>query len=122
MFKMLDEPTLEQMKATRTELKKLLKENEHKKILVVYVFAGHGIVEAGTQAVVLNEFRKSTGFYWYFKVENMLRDIAEKYQNSFHLAFYACCREIHDPNRHCGGYTGTDEEVAKQAALEKKGV
>ena len=63
--------------------------------------------------MVLNEFRQSKGYYEMFKVEAMIRNFARKYQNSFHLAFYACCREIYDPERHCGGYTGTDEEVTK---------
>ena len=52
-----------------------------------------------------------------------MRNFARRFQNSFHLAFYACCREIHNPARHCGGYTGTDEEVAKyfkeQDAIKK---
>ena len=43
----------------------------------------------------------------------MIRDIARRFQNSFHIAFFACCREIFDPTRHCGGFTGTDAEVAK---------
>ena len=63
--------------------------------------------------MVLNEFRKSKGFYELYKVEAMIRNFARKFQNSFHLAFYACCRETFDPERHCGGYNGTNDEVAK---------
>ena len=119
MFKMTNEPSFQTIAASRTELRKLLEKNKHKKVLVVYVFAGHGI-ERGEQVIVLNEYDKNEGFYKCWKTENMIRSLAEKFENSFHLAFYACCREAHAPDRHCGGFTGTDEEVAKQAALAKK--
>ena len=58
MFKMLDGPSRTTVKATWDELRKLLEENKHEQIFVAYVFAGHGIVEEGTQTVVLNEFNE----------------------------------------------------------------
>ena len=119
MFRMLDGPSRKTMDAARAKLRELLQKNKHKKVLVAYIFAGHGIVELGEQRMVLNDFKKSSGFYWCYNVEAMIRNFARQFQNSFHLAFYACCRETYDPARHCGGYTGTDEEVAKQAALAK---
>ena len=64
MFRMLDGPSRKTMDAARAKLKELLQKNKHKKVLVAYIFAGHGIVESGSQTVVLNDFKKSEGFYW----------------------------------------------------------
>ena len=118
MFKMTNEPSFQTIATSRTELRKLLEKNKHKKVLVVYVFAGHGM-DRGEQVIVLNEFDKREGFYKCWKAENMIRRLAEKFQNSFHLAFYACCREVYDPNRHCGGFTDT-EEVSKQVSNDQE--
>ena len=52
------------MDDAKAKLKALLEENKHKKVLVAYIFAGHGIVESGSQTVVLNDFKKSERFYW----------------------------------------------------------
>ena len=113
MFKMTDGPDYSTVMKTKKQLVAKLKKSKHKKTLVSYVFAGHGMQEGGTQVVVINDFDKQQGFYRLWKCENMIRTLARMFPNSFHLAFFACCREIFNPDSHCGGYTGTDEQVAK---------
>ena len=113
MFKMTDGPDYSTVMKTKKQLFQKLKQSKHKKTLVSYVFAGHGMQENGTQVVVINEYDKETRFYRLWKIENMIRTFARMFPNSFHLAFFACCREIFNPEYHRGGYTGTDEEVAK---------
>ena len=44
----------------------------------------------------------------------MIRVFARIYPNSFHLAFYACCREIFDVERHSGCLGGTYEQVQEK--------
>ena len=83
------------------------------KVLVVYIFASHGIQENGSQGVVINEFDKSSGYYKIWKAEAMIRVLARLFPNSYHLGFFACCREVHDPFRHTGCVGGTyDDAVA----------
>ena len=81
------------------------------KFLIVYVIAGHGITSSGKQMVVLNQFDKSTRFYKMWGIEGIIRSITSMFKNTYVIAFFACCREIYDEDRHSGCYTGTDEEV-----------
>ena len=61
--------------------------------------------------MVLNDFDPKTKYYRIWHVEKFIRYLASAYPNTFHLAFYACCRELYDPARHSGGVGGTKEEV-----------
>ena len=92
-------------------IKNRLKENPDKKYLIVYVLAGHGIQSAGRQVVLMNEFHKRTGFYKFWGIEGDIRDIARKYQNSFQIAFFACCREIWSQSAHSNCFGGTYEQA-----------
>ena len=73
------------------------------------------MIVAGKQVVLRNEFSKNTGFYKMLGVEQNVRDMAKKYTNSLHLVFFACCREIYDNTKHCGGFE-TKEEAVKYYA------
>jgi len=55
---------------------------------------------SGQQVLLINEFEKSRNFYKKFTVEGKIRAMAESFPNSYSLAFFACCREIYDKERH----------------------
>ena len=107
-------PKRKDIQKLTNQLRSDLKEWKDKKLLVVYVFACHGIVEGGVQGVIINEYKKSSGYYDIWKVENYIRGKARDYPNSYHIAFFACCRETFDPFRHSGCLGGTKEEAAAQ--------
>ena len=70
---------------------------------------------------MVNEFDDKTEFYKIWKVEALIRVLAKLYPNSYHLAFFACCREVYDPFRHTGCVGGTyDEAVAQFKAKEQE--
>ena len=49
----------------------------------------------------------------------MIRVFARLFPNSYHIGFFACCREVYDPFRHTGCVGGTNEEaVAQFEAME----
>ena len=51
----------------------------------------------------------------------MIRTLASLFPNSYHLGFFACCREVHDPSRHSGCFGGTYQEaVVHFSALEER--
>ncbi len=45
--------------------------------------------------------------------------MAKKYQNSYHIAIFACCREIYNDTKLGGGYGGTKEQIEKQPKAEE---
>lgn len=49
------------------------------KFLIIFLFAGHGLQKDGMQAMLYNEYDKSTGFYKLFRAEQKLRSYAEIY-------------------------------------------
>ena len=54
-------------------IKRRLKANEDKNYLIIYVFAGHGMIVGGKQIMLLNEYSKNTGFYKLFGAEANIR-------------------------------------------------
>ena len=113
MYKIVNDPSFKDIDKLKKQLLKDLKawKKENKKPLVVYIFASHGIQENGSQGVVVNEFDKKTQYYKIWKVEAMIRLFAKLFPNSYHLSFFACCREVYDPFRHTGCVGGTQEEA-----------
>ena len=91
------------MKEISTYIKKHPREN----ILVTYMFAGHGLVHKGAQTVLINEFDPKTGYYRLFLVEQLMRAMSTNYHNSYHVAFFPCCREISKKDKHCGCFGPT---------------
>ena len=56
--------------ATAAKIRKVLKSIKHrissnpeKNFLVIYVLAGHGMIDSGKQVMLLNEFNQAKGFY-----------------------------------------------------------
>ena len=46
-----------------------------------------------------------------WNTEYDIRNMAQKYPNTYSLAVYACCREIHSAKKHTGFIGGTEEEA-----------
>ena len=87
--------------------------------LVIFLFAGHGMLYEGRQVLLYNEFEKSTRFYKMFLAEQKLRSFAELYPNAYLIGIFACCRQLHDTNVHTGkGYSM--EQVEKMKIGEKQ--
>ena len=97
-----DNPDWTKVVAARKYIINQLQENPEKKTVIFYGFACHGIAENGKQTVLVNTFNKSTGFYRFWPVEINVRDWASKYHNSYHVVFFACCREPYNASRHRG--------------------
>lgn len=110
----LSDPTKKELEKAMLFLRKQFKNNPDKKYLVAYVFAGHGIQQSGKQFIVVNEFKADTGFYILWGAEGKIRVLAKMYSNTYHIAVFACCREIYDPSSHTGLVGGTKEQAKKQ--------
>ena len=65
------------------ELTKRLREGKRKqpieKFLIIFLFAGHGILKDGLQALLFNEYDEKTGFYRLLTAEAKLRLWSEIY-------------------------------------------
>ena len=66
---------------------------------MIFFFAGHGVLFEGSQAILLNEFDKRSGFYKMKKVEAKLRSLAETFPNSYVVGIFACCRQYYNPEK-----------------------
>ena len=66
------------------------------KTLLLFLFAGHGILKDGIQWLLLNEFEEKTGFYKLLNAEGKLRFWAEIYPNAYIIGIFACCRQLYD--------------------------
>ena len=60
--------------------------------LLIFFFAGHGLLKDGGQAVLYNEFNSRTKYFRTLKIEDVLRDWAFKFPNSYVIGIFACCR------------------------------
>ena len=89
------------------DINRRCRENPDKKLLIVFVLAGHGMQVGGQQVLLLNEFKN--GFYAWFAVEGTIRVRAEFYSNIYQIGIFACCREIHGSKDHYGCFGGTKE-------------
>ena len=78
------------------QLAEAAESNPPRNILVVSVFAGHGILKNGTQTLVLNEYDQESEFYKLLEAEHKMRLLSDMYSNSYIIAIFACCREIFD--------------------------
>ena len=68
------------------------------KYLLIFLFAGHGLMVDGLQNLVYNEFDPNSKFYKLLRAEAKLRAYAEIYPNSYIISIFACCRQNYDPS------------------------
>ena len=94
VFRLID-PTWKAVDKTRKDLTTMLKEPDTS-VFIVYLFACHGVQREGKQCAVVNEYDKRTGFYRLYPAEDDVRRLSKKYPNSYHLVFFACCREYYN--------------------------
>ena len=64
--------------------------------LIIYLFAGHGVLMDGMQAYVLNEWDPSNKYYKIFNAEKKVRALAESYYNTYNISIFACCRMLYN--------------------------
>ena len=85
----------------RTIFTKLMEGNRVDKTnyLLIFFFAGHGVLLEGSQAILVNEFDKRSGFYKMKKVELKLRTLAESFPNAYVVGIFACCRQYFNPEK-----------------------
>ena len=75
-------------------LEKAKKARPMENIVIIFLFAGHGILKDGCQTLVLNEFDPNTKFYKLLTVEDKIRTLSNTYPNIYNIAIFACCREL----------------------------
>ena len=99
IYNLDDNPSLKQVndvcKKIETRLKagKLMEPMEN--YLVIFLFAGHGILHDGMQSVLVNEYFSRTKFYKMFRAEAIIRGYAGSYPNSYIIGIFACCRQLY---------------------------
>ena len=71
----------------------------------MFLFAGHGMIKEGAQVLLYNEFDRKTGFYTMFKAEEMIRNMAAEFDNSYLMGIFACCRQIFNAEQLAGNYS-----------------
>ena len=86
-----------------SKIKKHLQNTPEVNSFIFYCVAGHGMVAAGEQQLLINEYKKQTTFYKMVGIEADIRDMAKKFPNSYQVALIACCREVLSRDDHCGG-------------------
>ena len=85
------------MQTIDLDIKRRIEKNPDKKYLVIYVLAGHGMITAGKQVMLMNEYNDKTGFYKFYGVEAMVRTNSQRFPNSYSICLFACCRELMNP-------------------------
>ena len=65
----------------------------------------------GRQVLLVNSFDKKIAFYRMWGVENDIRNSAKNNRNSYSVALFACCREIHSTQRHTGLFGGSEQQA-----------
>ena len=95
--------TQEKILNVARSIRKRIKDAPEKKFLVVYVLAGHGMINNGKQILLLNEYSANLRFYKHWAIEEHIRNIAKNFENSYQIAFFACCREV-KTQKHSGGF------------------
>lgn len=60
---------------------------------------------------VIDEFMKSTGYYYCWGIEYDIRLRAKNWKNTYQLGIFASCREIHRTTAHCGLFGGSMQEA-----------
>ena len=111
---------IKQINPSVQRIKKRMELNPEKYHVLAFIMAGHGMNFKGTQAVVLNEFCKSKGWYKFWAIEDDCRDIAKRYTNSYVLAVFACCRELYSQTKHHDGCAGPEGKAIEHFRLKNE--
>ena len=102
-YNLMDDPIyLKIDKVKKQFLMKKFRMKPEENYTVIYTIAAHGILRDGKQTVLINEYDKKTGFYKVWNVEANIRLLASTFHNTYHIAFFACCREFYNSARHTG--------------------
>ena len=88
--------------------------------LVIFLFAGHGLLKDGQQVLVVNEFDQKTSFYKFFMAENTLRNLAEVCPNAYLVGIFACCRQIYDKDQMEGKGIENSNRATEKAPEQKR--
>ena len=96
------------------------------KILIVTLYAGHGMLKDGMQTLLTNEFDEKKGFYKMILAETWARDWA-RYTNTYVICFFACCRQLYSDKRYVNSQEAVnqkkkptpDQEIIKKNSLEE---
>jgi hypothetical protein len=120
------EPVMRDLIELNSELHRLFKSLPEETVLALSCFASHGMIFSGRQVIHLNEFNSAKGFYKILAVEEIIRLLAQKYQNAYLVVIYACCREIFMVAHHSGGISLAQvneiklaKKVREQQAFDK---
>ena len=84
-------------------------DNPDLNVATLFLFAGHGGSFESRQVLLIDEYKKSKGFYEMLKAEYILRQNARSYKNSWSLALFATCRENFDKPGYSDGLPGPIE-------------
>ena len=61
--------------------------------------------------LIVNDYDKKTAFYKMWGIENDIRTLAKNNRNSYSVALFACCREIHNTQKHSGLFGGSEQQA-----------
>ena len=99
--------------------------HRNERILVIYLFSGHGLEQLSDINMIVNEYDSAKKFYKMSKAEYKVKYQARIHPNSWHLAFFACCRELYNPEKHSDGLPGPTAEAclaARALLIEQKAI
>ena len=101
-------PSWEAIKKAIIKLKTRIRTNPDLGFVIFAILAGHGMVDQGSQVVILNEFSQVRNFYRLWIAEADFRSIANKFSNSYVVCCFACCREVFNPVAHGGCFSSQE--------------
>ena len=55
-----------------------------------------------------------------WNVEDDFRDISENFPHTFQIIIFACCREVYNPIKHCGGFPSKAEAEKFYAKIKSE--
>ena len=85
-----------------------------KKYLVICLFAGHGMIQSGTQVLLTNEYDETKQFHKFIMAEQCMRSLACANENVYIIGLFACCRQIYNPAIHCNMVSKAKAEELSQ--------
>ena len=84
--------------------------------LVIFFFAGHGILKDGGQHILFNEYFPRNKYYKTMPIESVIRDWASKFSNLYAIGMFACCRQLHNSKKMTDGVRYDESLIAENEA------